>query len=45
MSLPNIPRWIWIIVCVAILLIVLALLKVDFSIGSSGIHLEQHLIK
>jgi hypothetical protein len=44
MTLPSLPKWVWFVVFVVMLLIVLALLKVDFQIGSGGVHLQQHLI-
>jgi len=43
--LNPMPRWFWWVIGVAVLLVVAVLLKVDFSIGSSGIHLTQSLIK
>lgn len=41
----NLPRWVWWMVGVAIVLIVAALLKINFMIGVSGIHMTQGLIK
>jgi hypothetical protein len=40
----NLPSWIWWCLGVILLLIVMALCKADFSIGSGGIHLTQHLV-
>jgi hypothetical protein len=44
MSFPKLPKWLWWIVCAAVILIVLALLKFDISVGSQGVHVQQHLI-
>lgn len=40
----NIPKWVWFVLWAMVLLVVLVLLKFNFSIGSDGIHFTQHLI-
>lgn len=40
----SIPRWAWWIIGVVIVLVVVVLLKVNFSIGSNGIHFTQGLV-
>ena len=45
MQLPNIPKWMWFVIGIVVLLIILALLKVNFQIGSDGISLKQNLIR
>lgn len=44
MNIP-LPRWTWWVIGVAVLLIIAALLKINFSIGSAGIHLTQGLVR
>lgn len=41
----NIPKWAWFIIWVLIILILLAVTKVDIHIGSNGISFTQGLIK
>ena len=44
MAFPAFPRWAWFIICVAVTLIVLVLLKVNVSIGAQGFHVTQGLV-
>lgn len=41
----NMPRWGWIILWVVVILVVLVILKFNFSIGSSGVHITQGLVR
>lgn len=40
----HFPRWAWYIIGVAIVLITLALLKVNINLGSHGISITQELV-
>ncbi len=40
----NFPSWVWFVLGIVLLLIVMALCKADFSVGSQGIHFTQHLV-
>jgi bacteriorhodopsin len=41
----NLPKWAWWMIGVAVILIIAAVLKIDFSIGAGGIHFTQGLVK
>lgn len=41
----NFPYWVWWIGGVILLLILMALCRADFSVGSQGIHFTQNLVK
>ena len=41
----GLPRWAWWIIGAAVVLIIAVVLKVNFSIGSDGIHLTQGLVR
>ena len=40
----NLPQWIWWCLGVILLLVIMAICKADFSVGSQGIHFTQGLI-
>ncbi len=40
----NFPYWVWWILGVILILIIMAVCKADFTIGSSGIHFTQGLV-
>ncbi len=40
----NIPRWVWFIIGVVLVIVVCVLLKVNLSVGSNGIHATQDLV-
>lgn len=41
----NIPKWCWWILGVMLVIVVCVLLKFNISVGASGIHATQDLIK
>ena len=43
--MPNLPRWAWWVIGVAVVLIIIVLLKINFQAGSAGIHVSQDLVK
>jgi len=40
----SLPKWVWWVIGVVIICIVVVILKVNFSIGSEGIHFTQGLV-
>ena len=44
MAFPQIPRFVWVVLGIALVLIVLVLLKVQISIGPGGVSLSQGLV-
>ena len=40
----NLPKWAWYVIAAVIVCVVVVLLKVNFSIGSNGIHFTQGLV-
>lgn len=45
MKIPNFPKWIWIIIGIVAILILLAVCRVNVSIGSNGFHITQGLVQ
>lgn len=39
-----IPRFVWVVIGIAVVLIVLVLLKIDIQLGVSGVHITQNLV-
>lgn len=40
----NIPRWCWWIIGLMLVIVLCVLLKINFSVGSDGIHFTQGLV-
>ena len=40
----NLPNWFWWILAIVIVIIICVVLKINFSIGSEGMHLTQGIV-
>ena len=41
----NLPNWAWYIISIVVVLIVLVICKVNVSVGTSGLHITQGLVR